>query len=92
MEHGDTGEGFLLRFPLEECPHLWMWLVYGGWRGYHHAIIEPWTSYPVHLGDAAKRGTARSLAPGEEFRVQLDAMLYGDGVTLEQARERLDRG
>ncbi len=89
VEHGDTGEGFLMRFPRAQCPYLWMWLVYGGWRGYHHVIVEPWTSYPVHLGEAVKRGTARSLQPGEEFRVEFEVMLYGDGVDLKQARERL---
>src|SRR5439155_15523314 len=39
----ETGEGILLEFPVDLCPHLWMWLVYGGWRGYHHVIVEPWT-------------------------------------------------
>src|SRR5437667_4120124 len=29
VEDSRTGEGFLLKFPLEECPTLWMWLVYG---------------------------------------------------------------
>jgi len=33
-----TGNGFLLQFPLAQCPFLWMWLVYGGWRGCRHPL------------------------------------------------------
>jgi galactose mutarotase-like enzyme len=74
-----TGEGFLLTFPLAECPYLWMWLVYGGWRGYHHIIIEPWTSYPNKLADAVRQNTHRTLAPGERFSVQVAATVYRRG-------------
>lgn len=88
VEHQDTGEGFLLKFPVDVCPHLWMWLVYGGWRGYQHAILEPWTGIPVNLATAAARGAARSLAPGEVFEIRIEAILYGDGVSLDEARER----
>ena len=37
---------------------MWLWMVYGGWRGYYHAICEPWTGYPSPLAEAA------SLAQG----------------------------
>jgi hypothetical protein len=71
-----TGEGFLLQFPVERCPYLWMWLVYGGWRGYHHVIVEPWTSYPVNLAQAQAGGGARRLEPGEKFQVEVCATIY----------------
>lgn len=90
VEHTATGEGFLLRFPKEDLPVLWMWLVYGGWRGYHHVIVEPWTSQPVHLADAVRRKTARRLEPGGIFSVQVQATIYGRGETLKQARRRLE--
>ena len=44
VEDVRNGEGFLLKFPQQLCPCLWMRFVYGGWRGYHHIIVEPWTS------------------------------------------------
>jgi galactose mutarotase-like enzyme len=76
VEDARSGEGFLLKFPLRSCPYLWMWLVYGGWRGYHHIIVEPWTSYPNKLADAVRHKTHRILAPGERFAVEVAATVY----------------
>ncbi|PYV16680.1 MAG: DUF5107 domain-containing protein [Acidobacteria bacterium] len=76
VEDSRTGEGFLLKFPLEECPTLWMWLVYGGWRGHYHIIIEPWTSYPNKLSEAVKHKTHRRLEPGGRFSVEVAATMY----------------
>jgi galactose mutarotase-like enzyme len=89
VEDTRTGEGFLLKFPLAECPYLWMWLVYGGWRGYHHVIVEPWTSCPNKLADAVHQGTHRTLAAGERFSVQVAATVYGREEGYEGALRRL---
>ncbi len=89
VEDTRTGEGFLLTFPLAECPYLWMWLVYGGWRGYHHIIVEPWTSYPNKLADAVRQGTHRTLAPGERFSVEIATTVYGREEGYEGALRRL---
>lgn len=85
IEDRDTGEGFLLRFPKEICPYLWMWVVYGGWRGYRHVIVEPWTSYPVNLAEAFRQQKHRLLKPGETFEVVVSAVLYARPQTLEEA-------
>lgn len=69
----EAGERFRLEFPLETCPTLWMWLNYGGYRGLHHVIVEPWTSRPVNLAEASHAGTSRSLAPGAMFDVEVRA-------------------
>jgi hypothetical protein len=53
-----------------------MWLNYGGWRGHHHVILEPWTSVPVNLAQAYDRKTSRSLVAGEEFEVEISATVY----------------
>lgn len=66
-----AGRGIVFEFPLEQCPHLWLWLVYGGWRGYHHAIVEPWTGYPVNLKQAVEQNRHRRLAPGNRFSVTI---------------------
>ena len=42
-------------------PVIWLWLVYGGWRGYYQAIMEPWTGYPSALAEAVA-GRTRALA------------------------------
>jgi hypothetical protein len=90
VENTVTGEGFLLQFPIHDCPYLWMWLVYGGWRGYHHVIVEPWTSYPVHLAEAVQRRTSRRLVPGETFRVKYRATVYGKEETWQGALSRME--
>ena len=88
VEDMETGEGFLLTFPLDLCPYLWLWLVYGGWRGYHHVIVEPWTSYPVHLAEAVRGGTHRKLAPGEKFAAEVRATIYTKNESCEEALRR----
>src|SRR5216684_1783620 len=88
VEDSQTGDGFLLTFPVETCPYLWLWLVYGGWRGYHHVIVEPWTSYPVHLAEAVRGGTARTLEPGAKFSAEVRAVIYTKGESCEQALRR----
>jgi galactose mutarotase-like enzyme len=88
VEDIETGEGFLLSFPLETCPYLWLWLVYGGWRGYYHVIVEPWTSYPVRLADAVNGGTSRKLEPGAKFAAEVRATIYTRQESLEHALER----
>jgi galactose mutarotase-like enzyme len=89
VEDAATGQGFLLKFPADTCPYLWMWLVYGGWRGYHHVIVEPWTSYPVHLAEAVKQQTNRRLEPGETFSVEVQATIYTRPETWKEALQRV---
>ncbi|HEV2379834.1 MAG TPA: hypothetical protein VG206_08565 [Terriglobia bacterium] len=89
IEDSKTGQGFLLKFPAEICPQLWMWLVYGGWRGYRHVILEPWTSNPVNLAEAARQRTHRVLKSGETFVVQVSAVLYSPPQTCQIALQEL---
>jgi hypothetical protein len=58
-------------------PVVWLWLVYGGWRGYQHAIMEPWTGYPSPLAEAVAAGRARTLEPGDTLETELAAVVYG---------------
>jgi hypothetical protein len=83
------GKGILYEFPLETCPYLWMWLVYGGWRGYYHAVIEPWTGYPVNLAQAVQEGRHRQLAPGKTFDVTVRCTAYQSPETHLDALGRL---
>lgn len=85
-----AGAGIVFDFPLEKCPHLWLWLVYGGWRGYHHAIIEPWTSYPVNLAEAARQNRHQQLPPGEKFAVTIRCATYGPLEDASKARSNMD--
>ncbi len=87
VEDGEGG-GVAVTFPLDRCPYLWMRLVYGGWRGYYHATIEPWTSHPVNLDEAAQQGTGRKLDPGETFSVELRAAPFGPNEDWREALAR----
>jgi len=69
--------GFGLVFDPAVFPVIWMWLVYGGWRGYHHAILEPWTGYPSSLEAARADGRVRELGPGETLETEVVAVIYG---------------
>lgn len=65
-----------------------LWLVYGGWRGYHHVIVEPWTSSPVHLTEALRGGTSRKFEPGAKFSAEVRAVICTKGESCEQALRR----
>jgi hypothetical protein len=84
LEYPDKKLGILFEFPLEICPHLWLWLSYGGWRGYYLAVIEPWTSCPVTLSDAVAANTHRVLLPGQGFSCSVRATPWSGPETLEQ--------
>lgn len=79
VEFRDLDFGLIFSFPLNLCPQLWMWLVYGGWRGYHHVIVEPWTSYPVNLAEAVRHNTHRRLEPEQTFATEVSATAH-DGL------------
>ncbi len=83
------GHGIVFEFPVETCPHLWLWLVYGGWRGYHHAVVEPWTGYPVNLAQAYEEGRTNQLAPRATFSVSVRCTTYAAPETHTQALHRL---
>ena len=90
VENPASGSGFLLRFPRETCPVLWLWLNYGGYRGHYHVVVEPWTSRPVHLAEAVRLGTARRLEVDATFEVEVAATAYDAPETWQNALERTE--
>jgi hypothetical protein len=89
LEDARTGDRFLLRFPIESCPYLWMWLVYGDWRVNYRLILEPWTSYPNKLAVAVQQGTQCWLEPEGQLVVEVAATLYQDDEGYQGALGRL---
>lgn len=88
IEYPAVGSGILFEFPLSLCPYLWLWLSYGGWRGYYLAVVEPWTSCPVTLSDAVAAGTHRILHPGETFSCTVRATPWSGSGTLQTLLKR----
>lgn len=74
-----TRRGFGLVFDHARFPAVWLVLGYGGFRGFHQALLEPWTAYPTRLSDAVAAGRAAVLEPGEVVETEVAAVLY-DGV------------
>jgi len=50
---------------------LWLWQVYGGWRGYYHVALEPWTGHPITLSQAVEAGTACWIKPDAQFHASI---------------------
>lgn len=70
------GPGLGLSFSREVFPVVWLWLVYGGWRGFYHVALEPWTSYPTRIDSAQAQGRTRVLPPGTVLTADLTAVVY----------------
>lgn len=69
-----TGFGFA--FPKEIFKCIWLWLVYGGWRGLYCAAIEAWTGYPGRLDLAIKNGTCARLEAGQSLECETRLIGY----------------
>jgi hypothetical protein len=74
---GALRRGFGLVFDPAAFPVVYLWLVYGAWRGYYHSAMEAWTSAPMDLAQAIKAGTARTLVPGQVHETIVHGVLYG---------------
>ncbi len=66
-----TRTGFAMSFDPAILPVVWLWGVYGGWRGLYTVAIEPWTSYPARLDQAIAAGRHRTLAPGQALQTEI---------------------
>jgi hypothetical protein len=87
VEYPNRQSGLLFEFPLDICPYLWLWLSYGGWRGYYVAVVEPWTSCPVTLTEAVAANTHRILEPGGSFSCTVRATPWSKPSTLQTLLE-----
>jgi hypothetical protein len=68
--------GFAMAFDCTVLPVVWLWGVYGGWRGLYAVALEAWTAHPPRLDEVIAAGRARLLKPGEilETEVRLIAV------------------
>jgi hypothetical protein len=71
-----TRTGFGIAFDERTHPAVWQWMSYGGFRGWYHAILEPWTSSQTSLEAARAAGEARTLQPGEVFETTMTGIVY----------------
>ncbi len=74
--HPASGVGLALAFDREVFPTLWLFGVYGGWRGHHFLLTEPATSPPGSLATSVEAGTALTLEAGEVLETKVVATVY----------------
>ncbi len=71
--------GFGIVFDMSFHRFVWQWMVYGGFRGWYHVIVEPWIAGRPALADAVAAGQARVLEPGRVVESCMRGVLY-EGV------------
>jgi galactose mutarotase-like enzyme len=84
----ETRSGFGMAFDPTLFPAVWLWGVYGGWRGLYTAAVECWTSWPPRLDDAIVAGRQRVLEPGQTLEtdvlfVVIDDKAEVDGISAD---------
>lgn len=68
--------GFGLVFPRHVFSSVWLFMTFGGWRGLNTVVLEPCTTVPKDLNEAIRRGTARTLRPGEILSCDVRAVVF----------------
>ena len=78
--------GFGMAWDIKTFPHIWYWQVYGGglgspwWGRTYNCALEPFSSIPSGLANAAKAGTALKFKAGQSRKTWLTAVAY-DGMS-----------
>ncbi len=67
----ESRSGFAMAFDKEIFPVVWLWSVYGGWRGIYTAAFEAWTAHPGRLDKVIEAGRQRRLEPGETLETEV---------------------
>jgi galactose mutarotase-like enzyme len=63
--------GFAMTFDPDVFSCVWVWGVYGGWRGLYTVAVEPWTAWPPRLDQVIDAGRATVLEPGETLETNV---------------------
>lgn len=62
---------FSIRYDQTVFPYQWYFASYGGFLDHYTAILEPCTSMPISVNDAAKMRQCTVLGPGEEITTRI---------------------
>ena len=88
VTHPSAGVGLGLAFDRRVFGMVWLWGVYGGWRGHYVLLTEPSTSPPGGLARAVEDGTAVWLAAGATLETVAIATILEDVAEARPADER----
>ena len=76
VRHPD-GSGTEMTYDTATFPYLWLWGVYGGWRGHYVLLTEPCTSRPGSLVENVARGTAARMETGGALETAVTIRVAG---------------
>ncbi len=88
VTHPSRELGLLLSFDPVVFPTVWIFAVYGGWRGHHVLLTEPATGRPGDLERAIAAGDAAALEGGAVLETELVARILTE-VDAEAPGDRL---
>lgn len=72
-----TGTGLRFDFDPKLFTNLWIFQSLGGWRGVNNLVVlEPSTTYPYDLNEAARTGHIARLHPGQVVETQVTATVF----------------
>ena len=75
--HHPDGSGISIAYDTAAFPYLWLWGVYGGWRGHYVLLTEPCTSRPGSLVENVERGTAARMDAGQALETEVTIRVAG---------------
>lgn len=82
-----NGTGIGLVFPTSIFKAIWLWLVYGGWRGLYCAAVEAWTGYPSALDQAVKAGEYSVLRADKTLECETKVVGYSKFRSVTRIRD-----
>ena len=85
VTHQSVGVGLELAFERKVFSTVWLFGVYGGWRGHYFLLTEPCTSPPGSLADSVVSGRAATLGPGEALETEVVATVLAGVDPLAEA-------
>lgn len=73
VTHPQLALGLALSFDLAVFPRIWLFGVYGGWRGHYVLLTEPSTGKPGSLADNVAAGTAATIEADASLETEVTA-------------------
>ncbi len=65
------GLNFAYHFDRKVFPYAWLFASYGGFNGHYTIILEPCSTMPLSVNEAAAKNQCSLLQPGETFETQV---------------------
>ena len=70
-ESSSKGVTFVYEYDKDIWPYAWLFASYGGFDGHYMAILEPCTTMPISVNEAAKLGQCSALEAGEAIKTRV---------------------